>query len=110
MLDRIVRIESPWHEYVEPLYSVRCFEDGTDTPAQVIFTPVFHQSARALDGEESAVRVHWVLVEEASRDSPYLSLEQALFEEHAGRQSVDTSFDCCEILFIEISVCVMSLS
>jgi len=39
MLDRIIRIE--------PLRSAKGFEDGTDTPAQVLSAPACHQLAGA---------------------------------------------------------------
>ena len=62
MLDRIIRIE--------PLRSAKGFEDGTDTPAQVLSAPACHQLARrgsAFDGEERGVGDFWALVEESSR-------------------------------------------
>ena len=68
MLDSVVPIDSRWLEQIEPLRSTQGLEDGIDTPTQVLSAPVCFQLARmhsTLDGEESAVCVFWILVEEA---------------------------------------------
>jgi hypothetical protein len=68
MLDGVVPIKSRWLEQIKPLRSTQGLEDGIDTPTQVLSAPVCFQQARkhsAFDGEESAVCVIWILVEEA---------------------------------------------
>jgi len=62
MLDRIIRIE--------PLRSAKGFEDGTDTPAQVLSAPACHHWPGAdppLTEKNVGSADFWALVEESSR-------------------------------------------
>ena len=69
MLDSVVPIDSRWLEQIEPLRSTQGLEYGIDTPTQVLSAPVCFQSTRnhaTFDGEESAVCIIRILLEEAS--------------------------------------------
>jgi hypothetical protein len=69
MLNLILRVASRGLEQIEPLRPPQCLKDIIDAPAQILPAPVRHQALReptALDGEEGAIGVRWVLLEEAS--------------------------------------------
>ena len=85
MFNLVVRVASRRLKEVELLLPIQSFDDSIDAPAQILPAPVYVQfprNASALDGKESAIRVLWVLLEEASdeleiRNGAALSVELA---------------------------------
>ena len=68
VLHLIIRVAPRGLEQIEFLLPPQGLENGIDAPPQVLPTPVNIQLAgnrAALDGEERAVGVLWVLLEEA---------------------------------------------
>jgi hypothetical protein len=82
----ILRVASRRLKQIEPLRPTQRLEDIIDAPAQILPAPVHPQASgdpTTLDGEEDAIGVRWVLLEEAGdeleiRNGKALSVELAL--------------------------------